>query len=100
MPRRSDLARSVQTMRLAIAGWGLSRCRFGAHLLPIVHCQAEIGQDLLVRDGRVVLEPFVRFSNRFGFSLAQCIAILLRRNHCLQQVDHSGKLRRGQLVEQ
>jgi len=52
-----------------------------------------------MRDGRVILEPFVRFGNRFRFGLTQSVAILLRRDHCFQQVDHSGKLRRGQLVK-
>jgi hypothetical protein len=47
----------------------------------------------------VVLEPFVRFGNRFGFGVAQGVAILLRRNHSFQKVDHSSKLRRGQLVK-
>ncbi len=52
-----------------------------------------------MRDGRVILEPFVRFGNGFRFRLTQSVAILLRRNHCFQQMHHSGKLRRGQLVE-
>ncbi len=53
-----------------------------------------------MRDGRVILEPFVRFGYRLRLGLTQSVAILLRRNHCLQQVNHRGKLRRGQLVKQ
>ena len=99
MLRRSPLALSVQTMRLAIPSRRLSRCGFRAHSFPIVLRQAEICENLIMRDGRVILEPFVRFGNRFRFGLTQSVAILLRRDHCFQQVDHSGKLRRGQLVK-
>ena len=38
---------------------------------PIGHGEAELGEDLFMRDGGVVLAPFTGFGNGLGFGRAE-----------------------------
>jgi hypothetical protein len=47
------------------------RLRFAAHLLPVGHAEAELGEHLLMRNRLVVLAPFVGFGDRLRFGRDQ-----------------------------
>ena len=74
--------------------------RFAAHLLPVGHGEAELGEHLLMGDRLVVLAPFVGLGDRLGFGGAEGVAILFRRDHGFEQVNHGGELAGPELVQQ
>src|SRR5450432_2852468 len=100
MPRMSAWACAVQTMRLAIAVRRFFRQRLLGHLLPVVHRQAELSQNVCVRNWLVVLEPFIGFSDGLALGMAQGVAILIGRDHRLEEMNHGGELAGAELVEQ
>ena len=53
-----------------------------------------------MRDGAVVLEPFVGLGDGLAFRIAQGVAILVGGHYGFQQMNHRGKLGRRQAVEQ
>ena len=75
MARTSDLACSVQTMRLAIAPGCSFFWRLLAHLFPIGHSQAKLREHFLMRDRLVMLEPFVGFGDGLTLGVAQGVSI-------------------------
>ena len=77
-------------LRLAIPMWPVFRLL--GHLFPIGHRQAEFGQNFLVGDWLVVLQPFVCFGEGFAFGVAQRVSVPVWRDHGFEQMNDGGKL--------
>ena len=82
MPRRSAFACWVQATLLTTARFGFSRHRF-----PIGGRQTEVSQNFLVWDGRVMLQPFVRFGNSVPLGIATGVAFVIG-NQRFEQTHH------------
>jgi hypothetical protein len=76
--------------------------RLAAHLLPIGHGQAELGEDLFVRDGIIVLAPLLRLGDGLRFGRAERVAILdvIVPNHNLREMNDGCEFVGFQLPDQ
>lgn len=82
--------------------------RGAAHALEIFGGEAELGEDILVRNRFVVLEPGLGGSNSAGLFLADRFVLKgsvgetagQRIEHSFEQADDGGELRRGKPVDQ
>ena len=66
----------------------------------VTHRQAELRQDFLMGDRLVVLEPLVGLGYGLTLGIAQGAAVLVGRNHGLEEMNHGGELAGAELVQQ
>src|SRR5208337_376042 len=96
MSRTSALACVAQTMRLPIAVGCFFRQRLPTHLVPIVHGQAELRQDFLMRNHG--FHHMNHGGERAGAELVeQVMGVLYVSGHCVLPWSRSCARRRRRL---